>query len=179
MKKLLCVVMCCLIILYGCRYNSTAILEDLNEHSNFMYPLTTSVTPDIESNFSVYPGFGIRILVNKEIDVMNDDIDLYMDNHETTYYHVTAYPDHSSSGDFITRIETTDKTKYVYDLHVGDTYTKDELTSYLKTLGYKSNETILQAYDNHGVRIRVALKDDVIVKLSVEVLVTNRFGIIF
>lgn len=180
LKKMVLVVLFGLMVLSGCQNKvNTKVLDDINSNHNFTYTLTTEVTEEIESLFAVVPGFGVRIFVDPTIDPINDDIDAYMNQHETTFYYVTAYPDHSDEGDFITRIVTSDQTKYIYDLHVGDMYTKAELTTYLYTKGFKQHGEILNAYDHQGVRIRVTLVDDIIQRLSIEVIVTNRWGIIF
>ncbi|MCF7931893.1 MAG: hypothetical protein K9K93_01875 [Acholeplasmataceae bacterium] len=180
MKKSIIMIIVLATLLTGCGTKKTEkIIEDLNANSNFEYELLTVVTDDIESRFSTMNGFGMRILVDATLDPQIDDINDYMDNHPTTYYTVTAYPDDSDGGDFITRIETSDPDIYVYDLKVGDPYVEDQINKSMASLGYLPHPEIQLTYVNDRVRIRVYHHDDLIVKLVVEVEVTNRLGIQF
>ncbi len=76
-------------------------------------------------------GFGIDTLVDTSIDPYSVDINEYMLNNPTTYYSITAYPDHWNGGWYIIRIETSDKKIYIYDLWVRDEYIEDEIIEYM------------------------------------------------
>lgn len=179
-KKVIVVIFIFMILLAGCQSNKTEhVLNAVTEHSNFEYVILTEVTEDIKSKFSVIEGFGIYMLVDSTLNPYEDDIDLFMENNPTTYYHVTAYPDHLDSGEYITRIDTSDPDIYVYDLSVGDTYSETEIMDYMASLGFYPHEEINSTYINEQVRIRIRLTNDIIVKLTVEVEVTNKAGIIF
>ncbi len=179
MKKMmlsLLLVLC----LSGCVKQKTEkeILK-ITENSNFKYELLTEVTEDIKTKFNIMHGFGVYILVDLNVDPDIDDINVYMLNHPTTYYHVTAYPDHKDGGNYITRIETSDPKLYVFDLKVGKNYSDSEIFEYMTSIGYSQRNDIKATFENEYAKIRVYREESIIVKLVVEVIVTNQTGIIF
>ena len=180
MRKFVIIIIILSFVLFGCTTQRTeSIIKDISQNSNFKYQMLTEVTEEITSEFSVMEGFGMRILVDSSLDPSIDDISEYMDNNPTTYYHVTAYPDYMNGGSYITRIETSDPEIFLYDLSVGDEYNRDEINEYMKSLGFKPDDTIASAYVNQRVKINIYLVNDVITKLIVQVIVTNKTRMIF
>jgi len=180
MRKLKIILLVFMLLLSGCsKQASETIIKDISDNSNFEYELLTVVTEEIESKFNVMEGFGVRILMDTNIDPDNDNIDVYMLNNPTTYYYVTAYPDYMNGGSYVTKIETSDPEIYIYDFSVGDLYTEDAITEYMETLGFFPHGSISSTYVNDRARIRVYLHDGIIIKLVSEVEVTNTTGLIF
>ncbi len=169
-----------IVLLASCtRQKTENIINDINENSNFEYGLLTVKTDEVESNFNVIEGFGKDIYVDPNAEISQSTMNEYMANNPTTYYEVTAYPDYTDSARYITSIETSDPDKHIYELSVGDEYTKEEVTAYLDTYGFEPHEEIISAYINEKVIIRVYIEDGEIYKLLVEVEITNRKDIVF
>lgn len=168
------------ILLTGCtRQKTERIIEDISQNSNFEYELLTEITENITSKFNIMGGFGVETLVDSNIDPYSVDINEYMLNNPTTYYEVTAYPDYVNGGSYITRISTSDPEIYIYDLSVGDEYTEVEIIEYMRSLGFYPRDSISSIYVNERVWIRVFLEEGIIIKLVVEVEITNRTGIVY
>ncbi|MFA7422632.1 MAG: hypothetical protein WCZ00_02735 [Acholeplasmataceae bacterium] len=180
MKKMMMVILVLCFILMGCtRQINEKLINSITENSNFKYALLTEVTEDIKSEFTILDGFGVYMLVDPSINPDEYDVLGFMEDNQTTYYHVTAYPDHIDGGEFITRIDTSDPNIYIYDLSVGDIYSKQELNDYMETIDFYPHEENESIYINEGVKIRVYKTIDTITQLTVEVEVTNKEGIIF
>lgn len=179
MKKIL-IIFILLFVLSGCvQARTEKEIEKINEKSNFLYPLLTVVTEEIRSKFNILEGFGAYKLIDPNVDPYQDDINLYLLNHPTTYYQVSAYPDFVNGGSYITMIETSDPEIHIYDLSVGDAYTTDEVVAYMETIGFYPHEDISSTYENANLRIRVYLLEGVIIKLRAEIEIMNRMGMIF
>jgi len=182
MKKLIVLLMF-LFILTGCAVQrNEKVITDINEHSNFTYPLLTVVTDEVKSDFNIMDGFGMYELIDPNCDPYNDDINLYMQDNPTTFYTVTAYPDFADGGSYITAIRTSDPsdpTLHIYDLSVGDIMTMDEITTYMATLGFSHDSDIASFYSKERTMLRVYLSEGVIIQLYVRIDIMNRMGMIF
>lgn len=173
MKKMLLVFIFSLtIMLSSCTKNSTQkVLDDLSDHSNFLYDLNSTVTDDMKSQFVEFPGFGMYTLVDSTIDINQDDIWLFMQENPTTYYDVSGYPDCLDS-EVITRIYTSDPSIYVYDFSVGDIY-DDDVVSLLESKGFEKIENPEYAFKHEDVMIHfMCTKEGVIYQISVSLLST-------
>ncbi len=181
MKKIL-IVLLFIFLLTGCAKQRTEnIVEDLNESSNFEYGLLIEVTSDIKTHFNISPGFGVYTLFDSsiEIDIQQESILSYIDEYETTTYDVTAYPDYSDGGEYITMIWTTDPDVHIYDLSVGDSYTEEELSEYMLSLGFtrtNDSENIFM-YNKERLNISIFVESNIITKMYVRVDITNRWNI--
>ncbi|MBU1093164.1 MAG: hypothetical protein KKH01_01740 [Firmicutes bacterium] len=179
MKRLtIIIIFVFVILLTGCtRQKTERIIEKISQNSNFEYELLTVVTEDVTSKFNIMGGFGVETLIDANIDPYSVDIYEYMLSNPTTYYDVTAYPDYANGGSYITRISTSDPEIHIYDLSVGDEYTEVEIIEYMESLGFYPRDSISSVYVNERVWIRVYLEEGIIIKLGVEVEITNRTGI--
>jgi hypothetical protein len=174
MKKMLSVFIFSLtIILSSCTKNSTQkVLDDLIDHSNYLYDLNSTVTDDIKSQFAVFPGFGMYTLVDSSIDVNQDDIWLFMQENPTTYYDVSGYPDCLDS-EVITRIYTSDPSIYVYDFSVGEIYDDTDLVALMASKGFEKMDNFRFAFKHEDVVISfMSTHDDVIYQISVSLVST-------
>jgi len=183
MKKLLLVVflMFSFFLLSGCNSSETDdVIFEFNNNSNFEYQLLTEVTDDIKSGFSIAYGFGMYRLVDQSIENATiEDLAAYIIIHPTTFYTVTAYPDCSDGGDFITYIETTDPDIDLFGISVGDASTQTMVKEQMDANGYIQDESDESLYKNDILRIYVQIEDGTIIKLIVNVKVTNEEGIIY
>jgi ABC-type Fe3+-hydroxamate transport system substrate-binding protein len=173
MKKMLLVFIFSLtIMLSSCTKNSTQkVLDDLSDHSNFLYDLNSTVTDDMKSQFVEFPGFGMYTLVDSTIDINQDDIWLFMQENPTTYYDVSGYPD-CLYHEVITRIYTSDPSIYVYDFSVGDIY-DDDVVSLLESKGFDKIEDSQYSFKHEDVIIRfMCTKEDIIYQISVSLVST-------
>ena len=184
MKKIMILIVS-IFLLTGCETpedKTNDVIDDLLKHSNFEMELLTEVTESIESNYSIMEGFGEFTLLPPEL-IGDVDINMYMNENETTYYRVTGYPDVLSTGRFVTSIVTSDTSINVYDLFVGKEITNDDLDEYMETIGYSPDDrfvgVVQRVYVNEHVYIRVYLENGVITGIRVEVDVTNEEGVIF
>lgn len=165
-------------ILSNCSQNKTnKVLEDLYNHSNFIYQLNTIVTDEIKSEFSVFEGFGMYILVNPSIDVYEDDIDVYMNENPVTYYDVSGYPD--CTDDYvITRIYTSDPSINVYEYSVGNTYDEESVISFMNSIGYDKLDNMSDVFENQDDRIKFYFDDKNII-YKIEVGLVSSCNVIF
>lgn len=159
----------------------TSAIEEINLHSSFEYDISTEVTDSIKSDFIIYDEllFGGYIMIDSEIDTSAEDFNImdYLENEPTTYYTVTAYPDEIDRGEYITTIVTRDPTNNIYDLSVGDSYTLETLNDYIESIGYTQFNNMEDTFEKNQIVIKVELVDDIIIKISVRVKVTNITGI--
>jgi len=167
-----------LLLLTACSVQKTEkVLVDLALHSNFEYQLNTSVTDEIKDKFSVFDGFGMYTLVDPNIDVYEDDINVFMSENPTTYYDVSGYPN-CLDEDVITRIYTSDPSIYVYNYSVGDTYDEDSVISFMNTIGFVKSDKSRFIFENEDIRIRLYFdEDNIIYQITVELV--SRCNVIF
>lgn len=174
MKKLLLFFTFCLIIMLSSytKNNTEKVLDDLRDHSNFLYDLNSTVTDDMKFKFVEFPGFGMYTLVDSSIDINQDAIWLFMLENPTTYYDVSGYPDCLDS-EVITRIYTSDPSIYVYDYSVGDTYDDSDILSIMASKGFEKIEDSEYAFKHEDVMIRfMCTKEGVIYQISVSLVST-------
>lgn len=178
MKKTICLIFV-LVMLLGCQDNTNKVIDDLNDHSNFEYELLTVVTDEISENHAKEYGFGSYRLVDSTItEIDNTDLNDYLRSHETTFYTVSAYPDYSDGGEYITRIETTDTSIDILGFYIGEAITIDEVTKQMEALGYTQDINNSTIYSNGPVGIQLYI-DDVIYRMDVFIEISNADNIVF
>jgi hypothetical protein len=166
------------------RIRTNYVIKDINENSTFELELISEITDDIKNDYVIMEGFGEYTLLGSFTgDPYEDDINVYLEENETTYYRITSYPDVMSGGHYVTSIETTDPDIDLYDLYVGKSIPLENLDCYMNSLGFSPVDyltgDITKTYSKANVRIRVYFSANTIVKLRVEAEVTNRTGVIF
>ncbi len=100
-------------------------------------------------------------------------------------YVITAWPDYADGGQFVTDITITDPAVTVYGLTIGSTY--EEFDAVFEPLGYELSwsegviKTRVASKDGITFRLTRAVDDnpDVVPKLRISAVVTNREGIVF
>lgn len=114
-----------------------------------------------------------------------DNLTIVKENDQTWYqlpqehviYEITAYPDYSSGGSFVTKIEITDPDYYVYDLNIKSS--DEDIKSIMTTNGFEvfDNEnipTLILAASKKNIGF-LFYKD----KITISAEVTNKNNIIF
>lgn len=166
MKKILLIIIGLLLMMTSCKVH--------DKNSNLEFYLTEEVTDfDFSKHVPKYGMFGgYQYYGLGYIPKAMDNGGLQIDPDECVIYTLTAYPDYSSRGLFVTSIEITDPNVYYFGLNINSTY--EEIEKVMKGLGFKKDKEnenkfkkgkyIYSFYDN-------------VIYLRVEV--TNIFGIQF
>lgn len=166
MKKILLIMVGLLLIMTSCKVH--------DKNSNLEFYLTEEVTDyDFSNHIPKYGMFGGYQYYGLGYEPKRvEDGGLQIDPDECVIYTLTAYPDYSSKGLFVTSIEITDPDISYFGLNINSTY--EEIEKVMKDLGFKKDKEngnifkkgkyIYSFYDN-------------VIYLRVEV--TNIFGIVF
>lgn len=86
----------------------------------------------------------------------NESIFSYIDENPDTYYEVTAYPDYSSKGSFVTSISTTDPNIELFGVNI----TND-------------------MDDNVSIIVFENIESNTVTKIIIDVTITNKYHIVF
>lgn len=182
MKKIL--IIFSLLLLSGCTTSieDTDIIKELHLNSNFTYPLTSSISDDIKSYFTVIPGFGEQTLVESSFDFETDNLTDFASEHETTYYKLGGYPDVLDEA-VVVSITTTDPNIEVYGYSVSDLIEEASFISEFVKLDFSYDNTL----QDHGiyrfcfddVTLSFYTEDNMIIQIRVGLTSTNEEGVIF
>ncbi len=168
MKKIFILLLSALILFTSC---SASRVTDKPEDSELDFWITENVGGVDFSEYTENPGwFGAREYYGKGYS---------LEDEEYVSYLITAYPDHSSGGSFVTVITVTDPDIAI----VGKLNCASGLNSWdkeLKDMGFKQDElsTVSGLWKSGKITVRIDQTDGKsIFKISAEV--TNVFGIQF
>ncbi len=129
---------------------------------------------DFSEYEEIYGWFGAREFLGKGYHtVINEDGESVKPDHYVSYV-ITAYPDYSSGGQYVTEIVITDPNVQMYGLFV--TSSIEEFDSLFENMGYHIEEVGNTGMYHKAVKEKIAFTyGGGIVRITAEV--TNRFGI--
>ena len=148
------------------------------DNTNLSLWITQKVSQDDLKDLEFYPGmFGGDRYVDNLTTIKENDQTWYQLPQEHVIYEITAYPDYSSGGSFVTKIEITDPDYYVYDLNIKSS--DEDIKSIMTTNGFEvfDNEnipTLILAASKKNIGF-LFYKD----KITISAEVTNKNNIIF
>ena len=180
MKRLIIILMLGIsLTLTACETGTEKSVQEFNDNSNFDIDLTEEVTDDIKADYTTVKGFGMIQLYDPSFGEVDESLYNYAFDEAFTYYEVTAYPDHSDGGSYLTFVTTSESKYNVFGLSVGDLNTKLELEEILLEYGYDLEDDVDFSlghdyeFVNGKITINIYTDEDIITVIRVKIEVTN------
>lgn len=191
MKKIIsfaCAALAVLLLLSSCAVQDKSAAKRINAASDFEFELLENVEEHDFGGYGAVYGFGVTKYYGKDYELAKDENGYIIEEGEYVSYEVTAWPDESNGGKFVTAIYCTDMDVRVLGLTLENSL--DEFSAALSDMGFKVKES--EQYGTDGT-----IKEYVTIKaekggisvyicdygqsktLSVRADVSNKLGIIY
>lgn len=188
----LSILMFLIFLLFGCinGANSRRVATILNDNSNLELNLLQDMSSDkYPEGFLIEQGFGVYSLCNEKyiLEETEDEFDFQRLLYSGTvlYYSVTAWPDYSKGGFYITKIHCSDRSIQIFGFTL-DSSIEEIIEVLLKndykyTLDEDSSTFNIHKFNNDGININFLGNKETgkLSNLIITAFVTNRFNIIY
>lgn len=180
-------------LLFGCisnGANSRMVATILNDNSdlelNLLQDMSTDKYPEgflIEQGFGVYSLCNEKYILEETEDELNFQSLLYSGT--VLYYSVTAWPDYSKGGFYITQIHCSDRSIQIFGITLDSSI--EEIIEVLLNNDYKytldedSSAYNIYKFNNNGININFYGNKETgkLINFIITASVTNRFNIIY
>ncbi len=191
MKKIIsfaCTALAVLLLLSSCAAQDKSAAKRINAASDFEFELLENVKEHDFGGYGAVYGFGVTKYYGTGYELTKDKNGETVANGEYISYEVTAWPDESDGGKFVTAIYCTDMDVRVLGLTLENSL--DEFSKALSDMGFKMEESkeygtdgIIKEYtaikaEKGGISVYICDYGES-KTLSIRADVSNRFGIMY
>ena len=180
MKKfLISTLLClCMVSLTSCTSNAdNKIIEKPNDTTLEFWVAQDVSNVDFSEHCQIVGMEGGSQYYGKDYGSISVDDEQVYDHFQCVIYTITAYPDYSDGGEFITQIDITDPQVSVYGITCNSSF--DDFDKTFQDLGCTIQDKGWGHVASYGVFTISLLSNSEAAKISVRVEVTNREGIDF
>ncbi|MBE6654234.1 MAG: hypothetical protein E7608_02100 [Ruminococcaceae bacterium] len=150
MKKIIslaCTALAVLLLLSSCAAQDKSTAKRINAASDFEFCLLENVEEHDFGGYGALYGFGVTKYYGKDYELAKDENGYIIEEGEYVSYEVTAWPDESNGGKFVTAIYCTDMDVRVLGLTLENSL--DEFSAALSDMGFKVKES--EQYGTDGI----------------------------